>query len=178
MHRKKKSNIVIKLNAFGETAQNNNTYLDLCEDMLENSNCLRKHYASIIVKNRMILGYGTNHTPERLQSCTDLGYCIREKLNIPRGEHYEMCRGSIHSEQDVIMKVGKSNCNDAVLYLVGKEKDGTYVKDAEPCNLCKKFIIDCNIKYVIVRDNKKTYRILNVQDWVDKDTSKDGKTGY
>ena len=36
----------------------------------------------------------------------DLGFCMREKLNLPRGERYELCR-SVHSEANAIISASR-----------------------------------------------------------------------
>ena len=56
--------------------------------------------------------------------------CIREKLNVPRGERYELCR-SVHAEQNAIISASRDKMIDADLYLVGKDhKTGAYVESS------------------------------------------------
>ena len=66
------------------------------------------------------------------------------------------------------------------MYLVGKEySTGEYIKNANPCSLCKKFIINAGIKYVVLRDSRDEYRIVDVQsEYVGKDESLEGRLGY
>ena len=74
-----------------------NYYLDIAESVLERSTCIRRCFGSVIVKNDEIISTGYNGAPRGRKNCVDLGYCTREKLNIPRGERYELCR-SVHGE--------------------------------------------------------------------------------
>ena len=69
-----------------------NYYLDIAEATLQRSTCIRRNFGAIIVKNDEIISTGYNGAPRGRKNCTDLGYCMREKLNIPRGERYELCR--------------------------------------------------------------------------------------
>jgi len=44
--------------------------------------------------------------------------------------------------------------------------------------MCKRVIINAGIETVIVRDTADDYRVISVQEWVDKDDSIDGRFGY
>lgn len=85
-----------------ERVDKNNYYLDIAESVLERATCLRRIFGAIIVKNDEVISTGYNGAPRGRKNCTDLGFCMREKLNIPRGERYEMCR-SVHAEQNAII---------------------------------------------------------------------------
>lgn len=69
---------------------------------------------------------------------------------------------------------------DAVLYLAGVRKDtGEYEENADSCQLCKKMIINAGIKQVIVREKgKNKYKVIDVNDWIDKDELLEGKITY
>ena len=156
-----------------------NYYLDIAETVMERSTCIRRHYGAIIVKNDQIISTGYVGAPRGRANCTDLGYCRRAQLNIPRGERYEMCR-SVHAEQNAIIHASRNDMIDSTLYLVGKEyATGEYIKNANPCALCKKFIINAGIKTVILRDDKENYRIVDVEkEYIDNDDSMGDTFGY
>lgn len=86
-----------------------NYYLDIAETVSKRSTCLRKHYGAIIVKNDIIISTGYNGAPGR-KNCSDMGYCKRDELGIPRGERYEMCR-SVHAEANAIMRPTATRCS-------------------------------------------------------------------
>ena len=68
---------------------------------------------------------------------------------------------------------------ESTLYLVGKDfKTGEYVEKARPCALCKRMIINAGIKEVIIREDKKQYTIIKVQDFIDNDESLEESKGY
>ena len=155
-----------------------NYYLDIAETVLERGTCLRRNYGSIIVKNDEIISTGYTGAPRGRRNCSDLNTCVRDKLNVPRGTQYELCR-SVHSEANAIISASRRDMLGAVLYLVGRDsKTGQLVENANSCTMCKRMIINAGIDKVIIRDPKDKYRIIEVNDWVDNDDSLGGKIGY
>lgn len=148
-----------------------NYYLDIAETVLERGTCLRRNFGAIIVKNDEIISTGYVGAPRKRQNCIDMGHCIREKLGIARGTRYELCR-SVHAEANAIISAQRSDMIGATLYLTGKEKStGEYVKNASPCSMCKRMIINAGIEQVIVRDDREHYRVIDVQTFIDEDDS-------
>ena len=156
----------------------NNYYLDIAEATLERSTCLRRKFGCVIVKNDEIISTGYNGAPRGRKNCSDLGYCIREKLNIPRGERYELCR-SVHAEQNAIISASRKDMINSTLYMVGKDaKTNEYVEKPMNCSMCKRFIINSGVSKIIIRDNKTEYREINVNELINNDESLEGKLGY
>lgn len=161
-----------------ERIDKHNYYLDICETVLERGTCLRRNFAAIIVKNDEIIATGYTGAPRGRANCCELKYCKREELNVPRGTRYELCR-SVHAEQNAIISARRQDMIGSTMYLVGKEaKTEEYVKNASPCSLCKRFIINAGISKVVIRDTREDYRICNVEDWVNNDDSLDDKFEY
>lgn len=155
-----------------------NYYLDIAETVLERGTCLRRLFGAIIVKNDEVISTGYVGAPRGRKNCSDLNYCQREKLEIPRGERYEMCR-SVHAEQNAIISASRKDMIDSTLYLVGKEvNSGEYVKNAMPCMFCKRMIINAGIKQVIIRNTKDEYTVVDVETFVLNDDSLEGVFGY
>ncbi len=155
-----------------------NYYLDIAETVMKRGTCLRRNYGSIIVKNDEILSTGYVGAPRGRANCIDLGYCMRDKLQIPRGERYEMCR-SVHSEVNAIISAARRDMIGSTLYLVGREvKTDSYILKANSCAMCKRVIINAGIATVIIRDNEMEYRIISVEDWINDDESLTDKMGY
>lgn len=156
----------------------NNYYLDIAETTLERSTCIRRKWGAVIVKNDEIISTGYNGAPRGRKNCNELGYCMREKLNIPRGERYELCR-SVHAEQNAIISAPRKDMIDATLYIVGiNVNDGSYVSKSMPCAMCKRVIINSGIKNIVLRDTKDEYRKILVNDFIENDDSLDGSLGY
>lgn len=155
-----------------------NYYLDIAETVIERGTCLRRNFGAVIVKDDEIISTGYVGAPRGRANCCDLGYCKREKLNVPRGERYELCR-SVHAEQNAIISAPRNEMIGSTLYLVGKTVDTKeYVEKAMPCALCKRMIINAGIKNVIIRDNKEEYRIVDVEDFIKNDESLQDVLGY
>ena len=155
-----------------------NYYLDLAEVTLERGTCIRRNYGAVIVNNDEIVSTGYVGAPRGRANCNELGYCIREKMNIPRGERYELCR-SVHAEQNAIISAERRKMINSTLFLCGKNyTDGSYITNSNPCGLCKRMIINAGIKDIYIRDSKDEYRHIMVQDYIDNDESINGTLGY
>ena len=156
-----------------------NYYLDLAEMVSQRSTCLRRRYGAVIVNNDEVVSTGYNGAPRGRKNCTEVGWCIREKLKIPRGERYEICR-SVHAEANAIISAARDRMLGASLYLTGVDaQTGEYVANSSSCSMCKRQVINAGITKVYVRDDKDSYRIVDVnEDWVQNDESLDGVFGY
>ena len=156
-----------------------NYYLDIAETVLERCTCQRRQFGAIIVKNDEIISSGYAGAPRGRANCIDLGFCLREKLNIPRGERYEMCR-SVHAEANAIISAARSEMIGAALYMACRDaRTGELVPDTSSCAMCKRLAINAGIVKVVVRDTPALYRVIDVQkDWVENDESLSGVFGY
>lgn len=161
-----------------ERKDRTNYYLDIAETVTERSTCIRRTWGAVIVKNDEIISTGYNGAPRGRKNCTDVGTCIREKLQVPRGERYELCR-SVHAEQNAIISASRRDMIGATLYIVGVDpKTKEYVEKSMPCALCKRAIINSGLETVIIRDTKTEYREIPVQEFIDNDESLEGSKGY
>ena len=156
-----------------------NYYLDLAEMVSQRSTCLRRRYGAVIVNNDEVVSTGYNGAPRGRKNCTEVGWCIREKLKIPRGERYEICR-SVHAEAKAIISAARDRMLGASLYLTGVDaQTGEYVANSSSCSMCKRQVINAGITKVYVRDDKDSYRVVDVnEDWVVNDESLEGVFGY
>ena len=155
-----------------------NYYLDIAETVIERGTCIRRNFGAIIVKNDEIISTGYVGAPRGRKNCCDLNFCMREKLKVPRGERYELCR-SIHAEQNAIISAPRASMLGSTLFLVGKNyNDGTYVEKSNPCALCKRMIINAGIKDLYIRDSKDEYRHVDVNDYIINDESLEDTKGY
>lgn len=161
-----------------ERRDKTNYYLDLAETVSQRCTCLRHHYGAVIVKEDEVISTGYVGAPRGRANCSDLGYCLRQKLEIPRGERYELCR-SVHAEANAIISASRNEMIGSDLYLVGTEaSDGSYIKNAVCCSMCKRMVINAGIARVIVRDTRDSYRVIDVKSWVEDDESLRGELGY
>lgn len=148
-----------------------NYYLDIAQTVLERSTCLRNNLGALIVRNDEIVSTGYNGAPRGRSNCIDLGYCIRDRLNIPSGERYELCR-SVHAEMNAIISAARNECIGGTLYLVGKDaKTAEHMAGLRPCPMCRRMIINAGISKVVIRRTKTTYDVFNVGEWIFNDDS-------
>lgn len=155
-----------------------NYYLDIAQTVAERSTCLRKAYGAIIVKNDSIIATGYNGAPRGRKNCNDIGYCMRDRLNIPRGERYELCR-SVHAEANAIIAAPRDQMIGATLYMACVlPNSDKLVSGTSSCMMCKRTIINAGIETVIVRDSETEYRVIPVSDWIENDDSLTGIFGY
>lgn len=155
-----------------------NYYLDIAETVLERSTCIRRKFGAIIVKHDEIISTGYVGAPRGRKNCNDLNYCTRDKLGVPKGQRYELCR-SVHAEQNAILSAARADMIDATLYLACHDaRTDQLDEEVEPCSMCKRLIINAGIKQVIVRQTRDAYKIITVSDWVEQDESLTGSSGY
>ncbi len=156
-----------------------NYYLDIAQTVAERSTCLRKQYGAIIVKDDSIVATGYNGAPRGRKNCCDMGFCLRENLNIPRGERYELCR-SVHAEANAIISASREEMLHATMYMacLDPQKEGEVVGGTCSCAMCKRMLLNAGIEKVVIRDTKEDFRIITVADWIENDDSLSGKGGY
>ena len=146
-----------------------NYYLDIAETVLERATCLRRVYGAIIVKNDEIISTGYNGAPRGRANCTDLGYCSREAMRVPRGERYELCR-SVHAEANAIISAARKDCVGGTLYLVGRDaQTRELLADATSCSMCRRLVINAGLEQVIIRRSRETFEVIPVSAWVEED---------
>jgi dCMP deaminase len=155
-----------------------NYYLDIAQTVAERATCMRRHFGAIIVKDDVIVSTGYNGAPRGRKNCTDINFCIREQLKIPRGERYELCR-SVHAEANAIIAAPRDRMLGSTLYMVCvNPADGSLYSGTNSCMMCKRQIINAGIETVIVRDTKDEYRVIPVSSWIEDDDSLSGQFGY
>ncbi|MGN1339090.1 MAG: deoxycytidylate deaminase [Oscillospiraceae bacterium] len=161
-----------------ERRDKTNYYLDISQTVAERGTCLRRNFGAIIVKNDQIIATGYNGAPRGRVNCSDRGECMRDRLNVPKGQRYELCR-SVHAEANCIISASRNDMIGGTLYLACLDaKTGALFGDVEPCSMCKRLIINSGIERVIVRTSPSEFREMNVSDWVENDESLIGSEGY
>ena len=155
-----------------------NYYLDIAEAVSQRCTCLRRHYGAVIVKDDEIISTGYVGAPRGRKNCTDLKACVREERKIARGERYELCR-SVHAEANAIISAPRKDMLGSAMYLTGIDAvTNKYVENAGSCAMCKRLIINAGIGKIIIRDNKDSYRVIDVEEWIAKDDSLEYTLGY
>ena len=146
-----------------------NYYLDIAETVLERATCLRRVYGAIIVKNDEIISTGYNGAPRGRANCSDLGYCSREAMKIPRGERYELCR-SVHAEANAIISASRRDMVGGTIYLGGRDaRTGELLHDATSCMMCRRMVINSGLEKVVIRRTDTEFEVVPVTDWIAED---------
>ena len=153
-------------------------YLNIAKQVAMRGTCLRRKFGAIIVKNDSIISTGYNGAPRGRKNCSDIGSCMRDTLNIPRGERYELCR-SVHAEANAIIAASRDQMLGATLYMVSvNAKTHELEPGTSSCMMCKRQVINAGISTVVIRDDKENFRVIDVNDWIENDDSLSGVFGY
>jgi dCMP deaminase len=148
-----------------------NYYLDIADTVLERSTCMRRRYGAIIVQKDEIIATGYNGAPRGRRNCMDLGFCLRDSLNIPSGERSELCR-AVHAEANAIISASRRDMIDGTLYLTGRDgKTGELLTETTSCMMCRRLIINAGITNIVCRVGERAYTQTAIRDWVFNDDS-------
>ena len=121
--------------------------MDIAKAVGRRSTCLRRRYGAIIVRDRIIVSTGYNGAPRGEANCIDTGICERERLHVPKGQNYELCV-AVHAEQNAIVNGDPAKMQDAVIYIVGYNADGT-LASGKPCLLCRRMLRNARLAKVV-----------------------------
>ena len=119
-------------------------FMRIAKIVATRSTCTRRQVGAVIVKDNHLLSTGYNGPPKGQKHCDETG-CIREELNIPRGERHELCRG-LHAEQNAIIQAA---------YHGTSIKGGTIYCTTFPCSICAKMLINAGISRVVYSEDYK-----------------------
>ena len=122
-------------------------FLDIAKAVGRRSTCLRRRYGAIIVKDKIIISTGYNGAPRGEANCIDTWICERERLHVPKGQNYELCV-AVHAEQNAIVNGDPAKMQDAVIYIVGYNADGT-LASGKPCLLCRRMLRNARLAKVV-----------------------------
>ena len=143
-------------------------YLNIAREVSRKSTCFRRIIGAIIIRDDQIISTGYAGAPRKTKDSLEHGFCLRDKLKIPHGQRYELCR-SVHAEQNAIINAARAGVSllggDMFLYgsIPGKDEP----INAFPCFICKKMIINSGLQRVICSTEKGKMAIFNVADWIE-----------
>jgi dCMP deaminase len=143
-------------------------YLGIAKEVSRRSTCWRRSIGAIIVRDDQIISTGYVGAPRKTKDSFEHGFCLRDKLGIPHGERYELCR-SVHAEQNAIINAARAGVSllGGDMYIYGSTYQTGEPINAFPCFICKKMIINAGLNRVIcsTADGKK--KIFSVKRWVE-----------
>ena len=142
-------------------------YLSIAREVAERSTCFRRSIGAIILRNDQIISTGYVGAPRKTKDSFEHGKCLRDKMDIPHGQRYELCR-SVHAEQNAIINAARAGVSllGGDMYVWGCVYGTDKPIDAFPCFICKKMIINAGIERVISSTKDGGMKIFRVEDWV------------
>jgi len=144
-------------------------YLGIAKAVAQRGTCFRLKSGAIIVKDDQIISTGYVGAPRKTKDCLERGECLRDKLKIPHGKQYEICR-SVHSEQNALLNAARAGVSllGGTMYMYAENgKTGEKV-DSFPCYICKKMIINAGIERFVGISKEGEMKIFYVKDWVEE----------
>lgn len=142
-------------------------YLGIAEEVGRRSTCFRRSIGALIIRDDQIISTGYVGAPRKTKDSFEHGFCLRDKLNIPHGQRYELCR-SVHAEQNAIINAARAGVSllGGDMYIYGSIYGKFQPIDAFPCFICKKMIINAGLSRVICSTADGKMKIFRVSDWV------------
>lgn len=140
-------------------------YMSIAREVSKRSTCLRRRFGAVIVsKGDRIISTGYNGAIRKAVECLTIGRCMRNELNIPHGERYELCK-SFHAEQNAVLGAPPGDRKGATLYLYGETFDGKPM-DANPCMMCRRMIVQGELEQVKAVRADGSIKVIDVEEFV------------
>lgn len=113
-------------------------FMNIAKVVASRSNCLKRHVAAVIVKDKRIISTGYNGTPRGIRNCNE-GGCPRCNSFAESGTKLDECVCS-HGEENAIVQASYHGISI---------KDATIYSTFSPCLLCTKMIINSGMREVV-----------------------------
>lgn len=148
-------------------------YLNIAKEVAQRSTCYRRSIGAIIIRDDQIISTGYVGAPRKTKDSFEHGFCLRNKLNIPHGQRYELCR-SVHAEQNAIINAARAGVSllGGDMYIFGSTYGKGRPINSFPCFICKKMIINTGLNRVACSTKDGKMKIFKVKEWM-----KDWKEG-
>ncbi len=142
-------------------------YLNIAKEVARRSTCFRRSIGALIIRDDQIISTGYVGAPRKTKDSLEHGFCLRDKLKIPHGQRYELCR-SVHAEQNAIINAARAGVSllGGDIYIYGSTYQKNEPIDAFPCFICKKMIINAGLKRVVCSTSRGGMKIFKVKDWI------------
>ena len=141
-------------------------YLNIAKEIAQRSTCFRVRFGAIIVKDDVIVSTGYVGAPRKTKDCFERGVCLRDEMQIPHGQRYELCR-SVHSEQNALINAARSGASvfGGDMFIYAETPQGKKI-DSFPCFICKKMLINAGLKRVVSSTRDGEYKVFSVREWI------------
>lgn len=142
-------------------------YLGIAREVSRRSTCFRRSIGAIIVRDDQIISTGYVGAPRKTKDSLEHGFCLRDRLHIPHGQRYELCR-SVHAEQNAIINAARAGVSllNGDMFIYGSDPKTGQPIEAFPCFICKKMIINAGLRRVVCSSSEGNLEIFMVDDWI------------
>jgi len=143
-------------------------YLGIAREIARRSACFRRSIGAIILRDDQIISAGYAGAPRKTRDCFEHAFCLRDRLNIPHGQRYELCR-SVHAEQNAIINAARAGVSllGGNMYIFGLNPATKEQIYAHPCFICKKMIVNAGLNRVICSASGSGMKIFLVSEWAE-----------
>ena len=141
-------------------------YLGIAREVARRATCFRRSIGAIIVRDDQIISTGYVGAPRKTRDSVEHGFCLRDRLGIPHGQRYELCR-SVHAEQNAIINAARAGVSllHGDMYIFGTAAETGEVINAFPCFICKKMIINAGLGRVVCSTAAGAPAVFQIDDW-------------
>ena len=141
-------------------------YLGIAKEVARRGTCFRRSIGALIVRDDQIISTGYVGAPRKTRDSVEHGFCLRDRLGIPHGQRYELCR-SVHAEQNAIINAARAGVSllGGDMYIFGSAPDTGAPVNAFPCFICKKMIINAGLERVVCSTAAGLHEIFLIDDW-------------
>lgn len=141
-------------------------YLGIAREVARRSTCFRRSIGAIIVRDDQIISTGYVGAPRKTKSSHEHGFCLRDRLGIPHGERYELCR-SVHAEQNAVINAARAGVCllGGNMYIYGTIYGEDKPINAFPCFICKKIIINAGLDRIVCSTAGGKKKVFRVNQW-------------
>jgi dCMP deaminase len=141
-------------------------YLGIAREVSKRETCFRRSIGVIIVRDDQIISTGYVGAPRKTKDCFERGNCLRNKMKVPRGQRYELCR-SVHAEQNAIINAARAGVSlfRGTMYIWGSDYGEKNPINAFPCFICKKMIINAGLERVVCSTKDGKMEFFDVIIW-------------
>ncbi len=142
-------------------------YLGIAKEVSKRSTCFRRAIGAIIVRGDQIISTGYVGAPRKTRDSLEHGFCLRDRLGIPHGQRYELCR-SVHAEQNAIINAARAgvSLSGGDIYIYGSAPANDAPISAFPCYICKKMLINCGLVRVVCSKADGGIQVFRIEDWI------------
>ncbi len=143
-------------------------YLGIAKEVSRRSTCFRRAIGSLIVRDDQIISTGYVGAPRKTRDSFEHGFCLRDRLGVPHGERYELCRG-VHAEQNAIINAARAGVSllGGNIYIFGTVAGKEKPINAFPCFICKKMIINAGLDRVVCSTTTGGKKVFRVRRWTE-----------